>query len=660
MKREGVDVKGATMPQTGLNCRFYNSVLHKLFLLMSYITHEPLAWRRMLAATLLVPLLVAGFTSSSDLAKAVESMPADESVEEFLDRANEELRQEHIKSARKYWVAATYITPDTSALAAEAGLASALLSTRLAKEQRQFRGKEHPPMLMRQLDSLRKQILPAPDDVQLAQELATIAADLEAQYGAGKYCKEGAEGEECQNLQDLSKTIADSRNFAELLKAWSGWRTISPPMRQDYVRMVEIANQGAKELGYSDLAHAWRSGYDMSPEDFSAELDRLWEQVFPLYESLHCHVRAELADAYGDTLVDQTDAIDAHLLGNMWAQQWDNIYDIIKPHNTVSAPYDLTDLLLEQGYDDRSMTQTAENFFSSLGFEPLPASFWENSQFVKPRDRDVVCHASAWTMDPLSDDLRIKMCIETNAEEFQTIHHELGHLYYDRAYSHLPVLLQGGAHDGFHEAVGDLISLSITPEYLRKIGLIEKEPPLEADLDILFRSALEKVSFLPFGLLVDQWRFRVFTDEIPADRMNEGWWQMRRFYQGIKPPVERSEADFDPGAKYHIPGNTPYTRYFLAFILQYQLHRELCKQIGYEGPLHRCSIYGSEEAGKVIETMLSRGASQPWQDTLEEAIGQRSMDASAILAYFAPLQTWLDEQNAGRSCGWNRGSLELK
>ena len=610
-------------------------------------------WRLLpIALVSLVAVACSGGTESAPAAASGSAAP-EETVDEFLVRANEESRDEHIRAARKYWVAATHITPDTQAIAAEAGLSSALLSTRLAKEQRRYRGQQHEPQVLRQLDSLRRQVLPAPDDAELAEELANITTGLEAAYGSGKYCKNG----DCQQLGELSRTIATSRNYNELLEAWTGWRTISPPMRDDYVRMVEIANQGAQELGYDDLAHAWRSGYDMSPEEFSVELDRLWEQVFPLYEALHCHVRAGLAESYGDTIVDQTDAIEAHLLGNMWAQQWNNVYDLVEPEDSTVPLYSLTDLLVAQEHDHLTMTRIGEQFFSSLGFEPMPESFWKNSQFIKPRDRDVVCHASAWTMDPLSDDLRIKMCIETTEEEFQTIHHELGHLYYDRAYNHLPVLLQGGANDGFHEAVGDLISLSITPGYLKEIGLISVVPPVEADLDILFKSALEKVSFLPFGLLVDQWRFRVFTGEIPTDKLNDGWWQMRRFYQGVKSPVERTEADFDPGAKYHIPGNTPYTRYFLAFILQYQMHRGLCEQMGYEGPLHRCSIYGNEEIGKVIQTMLSRGASQPWQDTLEEAIGQREMDATALLEYFAPLKTWLDEQNEGRSCGWDRGSL---
>jgi peptidyl-dipeptidase A len=444
--------------------------------------------------------------------------------------------------------------------------------------------------------------------------------------------------------------MAESRDPAELAELWVGWHAVAPAMRGDYSRLVELTNRGARELGFADLGAMWRSKYDLPPDDFSRELDRLWGQVRPLYEALHCHVRARLSEAYGADLVPATGPIPGHLLGNMWAQSWANVFDLVAPAD-ADPGFDLTERLRAKGLDEREMVRYGERFFTSLGFEPLPESFWERSLFSRPRDRDVVCHPSAWTIDG-EDDLRIKMCIGIDAEDFRTIHHELGHNFYQRAYKHQPHLFRDSANDGFHEAVGDTIALSVTPAYLVQVGLLDAEPDPSKDVGLLLREALDKVAFLPFGLLIDQWRWKVFSGEVPPERYNEAWWDLRLRYQGVVPPLPRSEADFDPGAKYHVPGNTPYARYFLADILQFQLHRALCQAAGVSGPLHRCSIYGNREAGERLKAMLAMGLSRPWPDALEAIAGTRQMDATAILDYFAPLKAWLDEQNRGRACGW--------
>jgi peptidyl-dipeptidase A len=489
--------------------------------------------------------------------------------------------------------------------------------------------------------------MPAPDDPAGASELTTIASNLEAAYGTGKYCPEDGE---CKDLGELENLMASSRDPDALLDAWLGWRTIAPPMRDGYARFVDLMNQGARALGFADTGALWRSGYDMPPEEFAAELDRLWGQVRPLYEQLHCYVRAELAELYGPDVVPPDGLIPAHVVGNMWAQSWLNIYPEVAPAD-AGAAYDLTEILREEGFDPLRMTRTGEAFFTSLGFPPLPETFWERSLFTKPRDREVVCHPSAWDVDE-KEDLRLKMCIEIDQEDFATIHHELGHNFYQRAYNHQPFLYRNSANDGFHEAIGDAIALSVTPSYLVEIGLLDEEPDASADVGLLLKMALDKVAFVPFGLLIDQWRWKVFSGEVPPERYNAAWWELRETYQGIGPPVERTEEDFDPGAKYHVPGNTPYTRYFLAHILQFQFHRALCEAAGWEGPLHRCSIYADPAAGGRLRAMLAMGSSRPWPDALAVVTGQRQMDATAILDYFAPLQEWLEEQNAGRTCGW--------
>jgi len=577
--------------------------------------------------------------------------PDANSARQFIEDANVRLDALSVRNARADWVKANFITSDTEKIAAEAYENYLTVAVELAKQASQFDGLELDASTHRQLELLKRAItMPAPADPALTRELTQIYARMESNYGKAQYCPEGVEGEDCLDINEIRAIHAESRDADALLDVWLGWRTTSPVIRDDYERFVELSNQGAVELGYPDTGALWRSNYDMSPEAFAAEVDRLWAQVLPLYESLHCFVRAKLSAFYGEEVVPLDAPIPAHLLGNMWAQDWENIYDLVAPED-ADPGYDLTALLEGAGYDARKMVESGENFFSSLGFAPLPESFWERSLFTKPRDREVVCHASAWDVDD-GDDLRIKMCIEVNAEDFQTVHHELGHNYYQRAYKDQPYNFRDSANDGFHEAIGDAIALSVTPAYLVKIGLLDREPPASKDIGLLLRDGLGTVGFLPFGLLVDQWRWAVFSGEISSDEYNAGWWAMREKYQGIRPPNERTEDFFDPGAKYHIPGNTPYSRYFLARILQFQFHRAMCKIAGYEGPLNRCTIYGSEEAGRRLNEMLEMGMSRPWPDALEALTGERELDASAIRDYFAPLQVWLDEQNADQVCGW--------
>jgi peptidyl-dipeptidase A len=578
---------------------------------------------------------------------AQEAATAEE-AEAFLTGAEEKLLELVIELSRAQWVQSNFITDDTDILAATAYERMIAEAMEFAKGATRFDGLELPYDTARRLKLLKLALtLPAPGDPEQRAELTRIATGMESAYGRGKYCPEDGE---CKTLGELSRIMASSRDANELLEAWTGWRTISPSMRDDYERFAELGNKGAQELGFADLGALWRSKYDMDPDAFRAELDRLWSQVRPLYESLHCYVRGELSENYGADVVPAEGPMPAHVLGNMWAQTWSNIYDLVAPA-TGDAGFDLAELLKANGVDERGMVRYGERFFTSLGFEPLPDSFWERSLFTKPADREVVCHASAWDIDQV-DDIRIKMCIEINAEDFSTVHHELGHNFYQRAYSIQPFLYRESANDGFHEGVGDTVALSVTPEYLVQVGLLDKAPDASADLGVLLKMALDKVAFLPFGLVVDQWRWQVFSGEASPDEYNDAWWKLREKYQGVRAPVGRTEEQFDPGAKYHVPSNTPYTRYFLAAILQFQFQRALCETAGYDGPLHRCSIYGNEEAGEKLIRMLEMGSSRPWPAALEAVTGQREMDATAILDYFAPLRTWLDEQNEGRQCGW--------
>ena len=576
------------------------------------------------------------------------SKPTVTEAEQFMKQVETRLNEMNTKAARAGWVQENFITDDTEALAADANDQATALVTELVEQAKRFDGLQLPPALARKFLLLKLGLTaPAPKDPALRKEMTQIASSLDGDYGKGKYCRKP---DDCLDITAIEKIMEESRDPNELKDVWLGWHQVGAPMRQRYSRFVELSNQGAREMGFKDVGAMWRAGYDMTPEQFSAELERLWQQVRPLYLSLHTYVRARLAQHYGANVVPPGGPIPANLLGNPWAQQWDGIFPLLGlPQN--SRGYDLTELLKAKNLDAKGMVRYGENFYKSLGFAPLPPTFWERSLFTKPRDRDVVCHASAWDIDN-QDDLRIKMCIQVRDVDFITIHHELGHNFYQRAYKGQPFLFENGADDGFHEAIGDTIALAVTPEYLQKIGLLDKVPSADADIPLLLKKALEKVAFLPFGLLIDQWRWKVFSGEITPANYNQAWWDLRLKYQGVAPPVARSESDFDPGAKYHVAGNVPYMRYFLADILQFQFYRAMCKEAGYTGPLHRCTFYNSKAAGEKLNKMLAMGQSKPWPDALEALTGQREMDASAILDYFAPLQKWLDEQNKGQKAGW--------
>ncbi|ODP38344.1 M2 family metallopeptidase [Sphingomonas turrisvirgatae] len=570
----------------------------------------------------------------------------------FVKRATEEAAAFSIDDARIQWLYATYINDDTSALVAKSQSEGTEMAVRFALEAAKYdKVKGLSPDTRRQLDILRSGITsPAPTRAGAAATLSKLQTDMQTVYGTGKGTLKG----QPINGSDIEAAMGTNRNPAELQEMWTSWHdNVGAPQRADYQRAAGLLNEGARELGFKDVGAMWRSNYDMSPEEFAKLTDKLWLEVKPLYESLHTYVRWKLNEKYGDTVQPKTGPIRADLLGNMWAQEWGNIYDVVAAKGAGDVGYDVGDLLTAKNYDAIKMVKAGEGFYSSLGFAPMPETFWKRSLFLKPADREVQCHASAWNLDNV-DDLRIKMCIKVNGDDFVTIHHELGHNYYQRAYNQQPLLYRTGANDGFHEAIGDFVALSITPDYLVSIGLLDqnKVPSADKDTGLLLRQAMDKVAFLPFGLLIDKWRWGVFSGGIKPEGYQGAWDALRLQYQGVTPPVKRDETKFDPGAKYHIPANVPYTRYFLARLLQFQFYKAACDQAGWKGPLHRCSFYGNKEVGAKLDAMLKMGASKPWPDALEAFTGSREMSGAAMVEYFAPLKAWLDEQNKGKPTGW--------
>jgi len=596
----------------------------------------------------MIVFLALCFFALAMVVAAQTSEPTVAEAEAFMKKAEARLGELSVKGNQANWVHDNFITDDTEALAAKTNDEVTAVTTELVEQSKRFDGLRLPSDLARKFLLLKLSLTaPGPKDPALRKEMSEIAASLESEYGKGKYCD--ASGK-CLDITAIEKLMGENRNPEQLKELWTGWHAVGAPMRKRYARFVELSNQGARDMGFKDTGVLWRAGYDMPPERFSADVDRLWEQVRPLYLSLYTFVRARLSQKYGPQVVTPDGPMRADLLGNPWAQTWSNVFPLLGlPEN--SGGYELTELLHAKNLDARGMVKYGENFYKSLGFDPLPKTFWERSLFVKSADRDVVCHASAWDIDN-KDDVRIKMCIQIRAEDFVTIHHELGHNFYQRAYKNQPFLFENGANDGFHEAIGDTIALAITPEYLEKVGLLDKVPPPEADIPILLKQALDRVAFLPFGLLIDQWRWKVFSGEIKPADYNKSWWDLRLKYQGVVPPVARSGSDFDPGAKYHVAGNVPYTRYFLAYIYEFQFYRAMCRESGFKGSLNRCTFFGSKEAGAKLAKMLEMGQSKPWPDAMEALTGQREADAGAILEYFAPLKKWLDEQNKGMKVGW--------
>jgi peptidyl-dipeptidase A len=614
------------------------------------------------------------------------AVPADEDADAFIARVNREMQAGHAELSAAQWVSSTYINTDSELLAAKANERWLAQLDGWIAQARRFEGRPMKPETARALSLLKLMSpLPPPRDPAQRAELARIATRMEGEYGSARYCTGEGDARRCRQLGELEDVLRGDRDYDAQLDAWRGWHSTAAPMRKDFARFVELVDQGARDMGFADAGEAWRAGYDMPPAKLAAETDRLWGQVKPLYEQLHCYARARLQAHYGvERGALPGGLLPAHLLGNMWQQDWSNLWDLLAPY-ADAADLDVTAALQARFREDRDaaladagehptpeavaealrtarldsalrMAKRAESFYTSLGMPALPDSYWQRSQFIKPRDRDVVCHASAWDMD-MRGDVRTKTCTGPTEEDFTTLYHELGHVYYALAYEKLPPIFQDGANDGFHEAIGDTIVLSMTPAYLHSIGLAgEPARSHEALVDAQMRMALAKVAFLPFGLMIDRWRWGVFDGSIPPSKYNQAWWRLKARYQGVAPVGARGEDQFDPGAKYHVAANTPYTRYFLADILQFQFYKALCDAAGFKGPLYECDFHGNAAAGRKYRGMLAAGASRPWQETLRQFAGTDRMDASALLEYFAPLRAWLAEENAGRACGWTEPS----
>ncbi|XP_028414004.1 angiotensin-converting enzyme-like [Dendronephthya gigantea] len=598
-------------------------------------------FERISAVSLLFSFLAVAATNGDDNGNQTTQAQA----ELFLKNAYKILTEYSYKSSLAAWARATNITDYNSQVEIKAYLAYTEVYAEVQKNASKFDLNKLDYDTSRQIRMLSNSTnLKNQTEFEESEKLGSRLSKL---YSTAKV------GNNSLSPQ-LVNIMAKSRDYDELLQAWWGWRNESGrKMRDVYRRFVELKNKGARENGYTDRGQAWRGRYEV--DDLGNIVEKLWNDLRPLYLEMHAYVRYKLTKTYRGKVL-ENDYIPAHLLGNMWAQSWVNIYDLVEPYKNKPSLDVTSNLKKDSRYNTpEKLTKLAESFFESIGLKKLPANFYKNSLLQKPKDRDVVCHASAWDF-LLYQDVRIKQCVEITHNHLVTLHHELGHIQYYLQYGNLPYVYRTGANPGFHEAVGDLMSLSVdTPGHLETLGLLKDyKSDNEADINALMKMAMRKVAFLPFGYLIDQWRWNVFNGKISEKEYNAKWWELRRKYQGIKPPVPRSEDDFDPGAKYHIPSDTPYIRYFISYVLQFQFHKAACKAAGFKGHLFKCSIHESKAAGKKIGAMLELGKSKPWPIALEKMTGSKNMSVAPIKEYFEPLRKWLVKERCDKKykVGW--------
>ncbi|KAG9486097.1 hypothetical protein GDO78_008918, partial [Eleutherodactylus coqui] len=495
--------------------------------------------------------------------------------------------------------------------------------------------------------------------------LNAILNEMSTIYSTQTVCS--PDGTRCLAFEPgLDQIMLDSTNYEERLWAWEGWRAeAGKKMRKLYEEYVDLENEAARLNGYQDYGDYWRGNYKTLTNDIEYSYDgndllndvnSTFYKILPLYKDLHAYVRSRLQEKYGSDYISSEGGLPAHLLGDMWGRFWTNLYPLVVPYpNTESI--DVTDTMVAEKWTVDRMFKEAEKFFESVNLFRLNDNFWNNSMLQEPSDgRKVVCHPTAWDMG--MNDFRIKMCSKVNMEDFLTVHHEMGHIQYDMAYHHLPMLLRSGANEGFHEAVGEIMSLSAaTPEHLKSLQLlpssfIETE---ETKINFLLRQALTIVGTLPFTYMLELWRWRVFSGEIPKDKWMQTWWDMKREMVGVVEPVGHDESYCDPAALFHVANDYSFIRYYTRTIYQFQFQDALCKIANRSNPLYSCDITNSTAAGDKLRSMLELGNSKPWTEALKSITGGTKIDVQPLLNYFEPLHTWLRNNNTAknRTVGWN-------
>jgi peptidyl-dipeptidase A len=593
----------------------------------------------------------------------IKSSYTEKDVKEFLEHSGSEARKLLTDYALAGWTGVIYVTPDTQATTKLLWDRAAAQDKAAAQEVRKFDDVEMNSSLKRQVNILKLSAMEAiPLDKHNADKLSGFSGELITAASNTLNCGDNSN---CRNTTIINSLMAKSDDYHELLKLWSEASEQYKPMNEIYKSRVNLANEGARDVGYSDVGALWRSYYDMPEQEFETELDKVWGQIQPLYNAMQCHIKSKLSDKYGNDKINLDSPIDAHLMGSVEANNWSNLQSLVMPNQpTLIRNYNISEALVEQHYDANNIVKTAEGLYTSMGFKPLPESFWERSQFTKPVYPDggyVNANCNAFPLDLGGDDQRFHMCIEPNENDFKKAHSIMEFSYYAMAYNmHQPYYFQNLSGDpASFLAMNDAMELSLTPEYLKKMGLIEKVPDASHDIAFLMQTAFEKIMDIPYYLAVEKWRWQVYSGEISPNDYNEKWWDLREQYQGVSAPTERSINHFDPGASKYVVHDRSLKDRIMAGIMSFQFQKALCdatnsETTGSDIARHRCTVYQSKEAGDRMQAMFNQGKSVPWQQALStlsgDPEGRVNLDGTAINEYFAPLKQYLDEQNKGLSC----------
>nr|UJP38391.1 angiotensin-converting enzyme 2 [Taphozous melanopogon] len=587
----------------------------------------------------------------------------EEQAKTFLEKFNSEVEVLSFESSLASWNYNTNITDENVQKMSEAGDKLSAFYEEQYKLAKTYPLQEIQNLTIKRQLQVLQQNDPSVLSADKSKRLNTILNEMSTIYSTGKVCNPN-NPQECLLLAPGLENIMqkNSSDYNQKLWAWEGWRSeVGKQLRPLYEEYVALKNEMARGNNYEDYGDYWRGdyetlgtdGYNYSRNQLIEDVERIFAEIKPLYEHLHAYVRAKLMAVY-PSRISPTGCLPAHLLGDMWGRFWTNLYPLTVPFGQ-KPNIDVTNAMVNQGWDAERIFKEAEKFFVSIALPNMTEGFWKNSMLTEPSDgRKVVCHPTAWDLG--QGDFRIKMCTKVTMEDFLTAHHEMGHIQYDMAYSTQPYLLRNGANEGFHEAVGEIMSLSVaTPKHLKAMGLLPPDfyEDKETEINFLLKQALNIVGTLPFTYMLEKWRWLVFKGEIPKEQWMKKWWEMKRKLVGVVEPLPHDETYCDPASLFHVANDYSFIRYFTRTILEFQFQEALCQTAQHKGPLHECDISNSTEAGSKLLQMLKLGKSEPWTSALEEIVGIKNMDVRPLLNYFEPLFTWLKDQNKNSFVGWH-------